>query len=474
MPAIHEYTALGLARAISEGQLSAAEVLDHTLERAMRLGPRVGAFVNLTPDLARRHAQAADAALAKGGRLPPLLGVPCPVKDLTDVAGVVTSMGSAAFPAEPAAVDAGVVTRLLEAGTVMIGKTTTPELGLPCYTEPDIAAAARTPWDLTRSAGGSSGGAAAAVAAGIAPIAHGSDGGGSIRIPASACGLVGLKPSRGRISPGPHGVDGAALGSHGVLTRDVRDTAAALDILSVGWPGDTFLLPPPRTTFLDACDRPPPALRIGVLATPVIVEDATVHQACLDAVAATAALLGGLGHELDIAPAPFAAERWNSFQAIWAVVALSAPATGDAESLLVPLTRWLRDQGKAVTGLEYAEAIAGVQTITRETAQAWRDFDVILSPTLARPPARIGELREDADPAADFRAQCEFTPWTSIWNLTGWPAVNLPLHRADVDGTILPVGVMLGARLGQEETLLSLSAQLESAQPWHATHPPVW
>src|SRR5690606_31684042 len=164
---------------------------------------------------------------------------------------------------EPAENSAGVVTRLLDAGTVMIGKTTTPEFGLPCYTEPDIGAAARTPWDVTRSAGGSSGGAAAAVAAGIVPIAHGSDGGGSIRIPASAGGVVGLKPSRGRISPGPYGVDGAALASHGVLTRDVRDTAAALDVLSRPWPGDAYLLPRPRTSFLDACERPPGRLRIG-------------------------------------------------------------------------------------------------------------------------------------------------------------------------------------------------------------------
>lgn len=474
MPDIHELTALELARSIRQRDLSAAEVLDHSLERAARLGPQVGAFVTLTPELARRHADAADAALTRGGRLPPLLGVPCPVKDLTDVAGVPTSMGSAAFPAEPATTDAGVVTRLLDAGTVMIGKTTTPELGLPCYTEPDTAASARTPWDPARSAGGSSGGAAAAVAAGIVPIAHGSDGGGSIRIPASACGVVGMKPSRGRISPGPHGVDGAALASHGVLTRDVRDSAAALDILSAPWPGDGFLLPSPRTTFLAACERPPGRLRIGVLTTPVIVEDAVVDQACLDAVAATAALLGRLGHDVDVAPVPFAAERWDSFEAIWAVLALSAPTSAEAEHLLVPLTRWLREKGRSVTGLEYAQAIAGVQAITREAAHAWQVYDVILSPTLARLPTHVGELRDDADPAADFREQCAYTPWTSVWNLTGWPSVSLPLHRAEVDETTLPVGVMLGAGLAGEETLFALAAQLESAHPWHDARPPVW
>jgi amidase len=474
MPDIHELTALELARSIKRRELSAAEVLEHTLERVTRLGPLVGAFVTLTPDLARRHADAADSALAQGGDSPSLLGVPCPVKDLTDVAGVPTSMGSAAVAAEPATADAGVVTRLRDAGTVMIGKTTTPELGLPCYTEPDIAAPARSPWDVTRSAGGSSGGAAAAVAAGIVPIAHGSDGGGSIRIPASACGVVGLKPSRGRVSPGPLGVDGPALAGHGVLTRDVRDTAAALDILSAPWPGDTFLLPPPRTSFVDACERPPGQLRIGMLTTPVIVDDAVVDRACLDAVAATATLLDQLGHAVDVAPVPFAADRWDSFEAIWSVLALSAPVAAEAEHRLVPLTRWLRDTGRSITGLEYVEAIAGVQAITRETARAWEGFDVILSPTLARPPASVGELRDDDDPAADFQAQCAYTPWTSVWNLTGWPAISLPLHRTEVEGTTLPIGVMLGARLAEEETLLSLAAQLESAQPWRDARPPIW
>lgn len=475
MPDIHELTALQLARSIGRRELSPAEVLDHTLDRAARLGPLVGAFVRLTPELARSHADAAERRLDAGAEPPPaLIGVPCPIKDLTDVAGVPTSMGSAAWPAEPAENSAGVVTRLLDAGTVMIGKTTTPEFGLPCYTEPDIGAAARTPWDVTRSAGGSSGGAAAAVAAGIVPIAHGSDGGGSIRIPASACGVVGLKPSRGRISPGPYGVDGAALASHGVLTRDVRDTAAALDVLSRPWPGDAYLLPRPRTSFLDACERPPGRLRIGVLTTPVIVDDAFVHQACLDAVAATAALLDRLGHAVDVAPAPFPAERWASFEAIWAVLALSAPTAAEAENLLVPLTRWLRGKGRSVTGLEYAEAIAGVQAVTREAAHAWRKFDVILAPTVARPPVLVGELRDDANPAADFQSQCEYTPWTSVWNLTGWPAISLPLHRADIDGTMLPIGVMLGAGLAEEETLLSLAAQVEAAQPWHDVRPPVW
>jgi amidase len=463
---IHELTGLELASAIRRRELSPVEITDRTLERAEQIGPQVGAFVTLTPDLARDQARAAEKLVAHGGDVPPLLGVPCPIKDLTMVAGVPFGAGSAAFADVVAPIDDGMTTALRDAGTIMVGKTTTPEFGLPCYTEPDIAAPARTPWDLSRSAGGSSGGAAAAVAAGIVPVAQGSDGGGSIRIPASACGLVGLKPSRGRVSPGPYGVDGAGLAIGGALTRDVRDTAVMLDVLSKRWPGDSYVLPGPETTFLDACDRPPDALRIGVLTEPVIAPEATVDQACLDAVTETAELLTELGHAVEYAQPPFPAERWDAFGALWAVMALQAPVQPGDEDRLVPLTRWLRERGRAVSGVEYANAVVEVQLITREVASAWAPYDVILSPTLARLPARIGELRNDADPAADFQAQCEYTPWTSVWNLTGRPAISLPLHRTEEAGVTLPVGVMLGAGLGEDETLLSLATQLEAASPW--------
>ncbi len=465
---IHELTALELAAAMRHREFSPTEVLDHTLRRANELGPRVGAFVTLTPDLARDQALAADKAVLAGGDLPPLLGVPCPIKDLAMVAGVPFGAGSAALAGTVAPVDDGVTTLLRAAGTVMIGKTTTPEFGLPCYTEPDVAPPARTPWDLERSAGGSSGGAAAAVAAGIVPVAHGSDGGGSIRIPASACGLVGLKPTRGRVSPGPYGVDGAGLAVNGVLTRDVRDTAAALDVLASGWPGDLHVLVPPATTFLEACELDPGVLRVGVLTTPVIAEGAAVDVQCLDAVRDTAALLADLGHRVEEAPVPFPAQRWASFEAIWSVLAAAAPVPPGTEHLLVPLTRWLRDEGRRVSGVAYAQAISSVQTTTRDTALAWADYDVILSPTLARLPARVGELRDDDNPAADFGAQTEYTPWTSVWNLTGRPAISLPVYRAELDGVTLPVGVMLGGRHGDEETLLALAAQLEVARPWRS------
>jgi amidase len=472
---LHELTALELAAAIRRRDVSAVEVATHTVERAERLGEQVGAFITLTPDLALEQARSADELIASDQMPPPFLGVPCPIKDSMRVAGVPCSIGSAAFVGQVADMDDGVVTLLRRAGTLMVGKTTTPEFGLPCYTEPDIAAPARTPWDLQRSAGGSSGGSAAAVAAGIVPVAAASDGGGSIRIPASMCGLVGLKPSRGRVSPGPYGVNGPGLATAGVLTRDVRDTAAMLDVLSSAWPGDAYRLPPPRSSFLAACDAEPPLLRVGVLTTPVIVDDAPVDQACLDAVAATATLLGALGHEVEPAPVPFTTEWWPAFEALWSVLALSIPVPAELESALVPLTKWLRAKGRQVSGLDYALAVAGIQEATRAAARAWEKFDVIVSPTLARLPVRVGELRNDDDPAADFQAQCEYTPWTSVWNVTGWPALSLPLHRTESGRHTLPVGVMLGMpMLGAEERLVSLAAQLEAAQPWRAAHPPLW
>jgi amidase len=467
-------TALELAAALRRGEVSAVEVTEQALARAERLDARLGLFVTRTPQRALAQAAAADVALAAARRdgtpTPPLLGVPCPVKDLARVAGVPCSLGSRAFDGYVPEVDDGVVTLLREAGTVLLGTTTTPELGLPCYTEPDVAPPARTPWDLRRGAGGSSGGAACTVAAGVAPVAHGSDGGGSIRIPASACGVVGLKPTRGRVSPGPHGVDLGGLAVHGSLAGTVADAAALLDVLARPWPGDGALLPAPVGTFVEATRREPGRLRVGVLLEPVITADAVVHPACAEATLSTAALLADLGHEVVEVGTPFPAQRWESFAAIWASLAAAAPVPPDREHLLRPLTAWLRERGRATSAVEYLAASAAVQEVTRQVALAWAHVDLVLSPTLADLPAPVGALRDDDDPAGDFAAQTRFTPWTSVWNLTGRPAISLPLHWHDEDGVMLPVGVMLGARFGEEQLLLSLAASLERARPWRHHH----
>ncbi len=473
-----ELDSLALAHALRAGEVSPTEVLDVTLDAAERLGDQVGAFVTLSPELARTQAEDAEAALVAARRtgetaaLPPFLGVPCPVKDLSAVAGVPMRAGSAAIDDFVPNFDDGVAQLLSEAGAVMVGKTSTPEFGLPCYTEPDFGPPARTPWDLDRSAGGSSGGAAAAVAARIVPAAHGSDGGGSLRIPASVCGLVGFKTSRGLAGPGPYGVDGPGLVSQGVLTRTVRDTAAFLDVLATPWPGDTFVLGDRPDSYLASCAAPPRPQRIGLLTEPVIATGAPVDPACRAAALTTARLLTDLGHEVvEVAP-PFAAEKWAPFMALWSVGALQAPVDPAKEHLLTPLTRWLRETGRGISALAYADALAGVQRLTREIAATWSAVDVILSPTLAQPPAKVGALRNDSDPAADFAAQMAYTPWTSVWNLAGWPAVSIPQGWTE-GAQPLPIGVMLGAKLGQDATLLALAAQLEEANPWADRQPPV-
>lgn len=459
-----DLTARQIVAAIRSRETSALEVTELAVRRAEALGPALGAFTTLTPELALAQARALDRRLRRGEASDlPLLGVPCPIKDLNPVAGVRFEAGSAAMRGTVAEVDDGIVGWLRDAGTVMLGKTNTPEFGLPCYTEPDNAPPARTPWDPTRSAGGSSGGAAAAVSSGIVPLAHASDGGGSIRIPASACGLVGLKASRGRISPGPLREPGPGLATDGVLSRTVGDTALALDVLAGARPGDTYHAPPIQGTFLQACRRPPGSLRVGLLTTPVIAADAPVHPVCTAAAEETGLLLEQLGHRVEPAPVPFPPERWQAFQALWAVGALSIPLHPEQEPALRPLTRWLREQGLQVSGLAHAQALAAVQRLTREVAGAWDAFDLILTPTLAQPPALVGQLRDDDDPAADFAAQTRFTPWTSVSNLTGRPAISLPLHTAVIEGVELPIGVMLGGRFGADALLLSVAAELESA-----------
>ena len=277
---LHDLTALEQGAAIRAREVSSTELVEHYLARIERLSDTVGAFVTVTGDLARRQALLAGESV--GDTASPLYGVPTAVKDLNTTAGVVTQFGSATMRGYVPEVSDEVVLRLEGAGMVSLGKTNTPEFGSPCYTEPDVAPPARTPWDLERMAGGSSGGAAAAVAAGLVPVAQGSDGGGSIRIPASCCGLFGVKPTRGRISGSPMYGDPVGLATAGPLARTVRDAAAMLDVLAGPAVGDPAWAPPPPTTFLDACDVEPGRLRIARFLTPVIA-DTDVHPSCVEA-----------------------------------------------------------------------------------------------------------------------------------------------------------------------------------------------
>src|SRR5215471_14841851 len=304
---LHDLTALEAAAAVRRGEVSPVELVEHALDRISRLDGGLGAFVTVTADAALQQAKVAEHAVLAAddpGNLPPLLGVPIAVKDLNLTKGVVTKLGSRLYRDFVPDFDDYVVESLRNAGAISVGKTATPEFGLACYTETDIGPPARNPWDLSRTPGGSSGGSAAAVAAGLIPLAQGSDGGGSIRIPASVCGLVGLKPSRGRVSKGPLDVDSTRLAVYGPLARTVRDAAAFLDVVAVPRPGDPDPLPPPAESFLSACDREPGRLRIGRFVEPPLEAevDPEVHEIWQQA----GELLERLGHEvIDIAsPVP--------------------------------------------------------------------------------------------------------------------------------------------------------------------------
>ncbi|MEU6081118.1 amidase [Streptomyces sp. NPDC047108] len=481
MAELHDLTALEQAEMIRRGKLSPVELTEHYLARIDRLDADLGAFITVTADIARKQAAEAESAARtareEGGDLPPLHGVPVPVKDLNPVAGVRCTYGSEAFSDHIPDTDDHVVTKLRAAGTIMLGKTNTPEFGLPCYTEGRLAPPARTPWDLERSAGGSSGGAAASVAGGLAPIAHGSDGGGSIRIPSSVCGLFGIKPSRGRVSGGPVLHDVSGLATSGPIARTVADAAALLDALAGPMPGDPYGAPslPAGETFLAAARRHPAGpLRVVLLLTPP-VPGVELHPDCRAAAESTAGLLRELGHHVDELELPVDDSVGRAFTSVWNVNALSRPVPPGTESLLLPLTRRLRERGATVSGTSYAEALHTFRVLGQTIADALltpgTGYDVILTPTLAQPPALVGQLRNDEDPDAEFTALAAYTPFTPLYNATGQPAVSLPLHWTDEE---LPIGVMLGGRYGEETTLLSLSAELEEARPWAGRRPAVW
>src|ERR1700729_1936342 len=474
MTQIHELTVVELAAAIRAGELSPVAVTDHYLRRIAELNDQVGAFYTVTAELAAEQALAAEKAVAEAADpagLPPLTGVPVPIKDLNQVAGVRMTLGSAVYAGHVPSDDDYVVTALRSAGIVITGKTATPELGLPCYTETTIGPPARTPWDLTRSAGGSSGGAGAAVAAGLAPAAQGSDGGGSIRIPASVCGLFGIKPTRGRISGGPLIPDLAGLSIDGPIARTVADAALLLDAMTGNHHGDMYTLPPlpDGETFLGHAGREPGRLRIG-RSLQNAVEGADVHPDCVAAYEDASALLASLGHDVEDIDMPFGPDAVPMFETLWYAMATLAPITPAQEDQLLPITRYLRGRGLEIRAPELLFAQGYLQAITRNALQALSGYDAVLTPTLARPPVPVGYF-DEVEPAENFERQKRFTPYTALYNVSGQPAVSLPLHW-NADG--LPIGVMLAGRMGEEATLISLSAQVEAAHPWRDRHPPIW
>ena len=475
MTELHDLTALEQWQGLQTGEIGVVDLTEHYLGRIAALNPTLGAFVTVTDDAAR--VRAAELA-SQTSRTATLWGLPFGDKDLQQRAGVPARFGSRLMAGFVPTESDDLVQVLDEAGGVSLGKTATPEFGLPSYTETLAAPPARNPWDLRLGSGGSSGGAAVAVAARMLPFAPGSDGGGSVRIPAAACGLVGLKPSRGRV-PSASGVDKlAGLPVAGPLARTVADAALLLDAMIAphgGPPNHLFTLRSPGDDgppLLAAAVRGEGRFQLGVMTTSAwddaySIEIAPEAHAALELASAE---LAALGHGLEDTALKPDDSYAPAFRTIWQAGAASIPAEGDEqEQLLEPLTRWLMHRGRALSARELGEALAALSAYERSFIRQLSRFDAVLTPALALTPRPIGWYDAD-DGEANFAQQVQYTPFTSMVNVSGLPAIVLPVFET-AGG--LPMGVQLIGRPGGEATLLALGAQLERRLRWQDRVPAV-
>ncbi|WP_456507738.1 amidase [Arthrobacter sp. TE12232] len=473
MAEIHELSAVQLRDALRSGELSARQATDHFLDRIEAQNAHLGAFITVTADQARKDAAAADQLRAlrsqdpSDGGLPPLHGMPLAFKDLTDVAGVITTHGSAALEHKPALTDGALPAVLKTAGVVSLGKTQVPEFGLTAYSENRIAPPSRNPYALSRSSGGSSGGSAAAVAAGLLPFAPGSDGGGSVRIPAAACGLVGLKPGRGLVPAGESSGDPAQLVVAGPLARSAADAALMLDALVPG---------PADASYLELTAREPDRLRIGVsLDSPwQTIFPFTPDREALDALADGVARLEASGHETSEAAIRYDNRYPDAFTTAWTAGVGSARIAPQREALLTPLTRTFRRRAQQRNTSKLNECLGFLRQFQRDTIAQYARWDLIVTPALAQTPRPVGwftgaahgvgywpaaEWAGDAD--GDYRKQCEYAPWSSMVNVCGLPAITIPVHwTGGAPGSGLPMGIQLIGPMGSERLLLQVAAQL--------------
>ncbi|WP_395647644.1 amidase [Terricaulis sp.] len=458
------FDAIGLAGLVAKGSVTPGELLDAALERMVAVNPTLNALILNLEDQAR-------AAIKTGLPDGPLKGVPYPIKDISvNMKGVPTGAGSRLFKNSVADADSAIVSLYRAAGLSLFAKSNTPEFGLACVTEPVANGKTFNPWNRERTSGGSSGGAAAAVASGIVPAAHGSDGGGSIRIPASCCGLFGLKPSRGRVSLAPAGEGWGGLSVQHALTRSVRDSALLLDIACKPQPGDPYWLDPPATPFLDEVGKPPGKLRIA-FTTSTLVHGET-HAEPAKAVREAAKLCQSLGHHVEEAK-PAVDFLQMAVQANTLVTcAVAATLEREGERRGRPVTReevehltWMiYENAAAFTGAKAAMALQDLHALSRQLAQFFERFDVFLLPTLAKAPVPVGSIDTNAEDMSGYaEALYSFIPNTQPFNIGGQPAMSVPLSWSD-DG--LPIGVQFVARAGAEALLFRLAGQLEQAQPW--------
>ena len=459
-------SATELAGLVRAGEVSARELVQASLER-----------IEATRVLNHWTLVDGENALAvaekvKPGDERPFAGVPIGIKDLfAPVAGLRMAHGSDLLGEFTPDHDYGQVRRLKEAGFVIVGKTQTPEFGITPVTNPRRFGPARNPWDPERTTGGSSGGSAGAVAAGAVPVAHASDGGGSIRIPAACCGLLGLKPARGRVSMAPS-LGEQFLGTDGVVARTTEDVAALLDLMAGHELGDASWAPPPEAPFAELALRDPGRLRIG-LVTEMALDDAVLDPECERGAREAAKLLEGLGHYVEEIPSPIPPGEVTvgTFTALWAAnIAASVMhgqiVSGNQPSLetIEPLSMWLYEMGMAIPSPAYIGALATSQAIARGIVATWADWDLLLTPALAQRPVTHADIDPcDDDPQETFDKGARFTPYTPIFNMTGQPAVSVPLLPGD-DG--LPTGVQLVGPPAGEALLLQVCRQLEQALPW--------
>jgi amidase len=460
------------AELVRRGEVSPKELVEAAIARIEALNPRLDAVLRTRFDQARAEA---------GGDLPagPFQGVPILLKDLgATVAGEPTAFGIGPMAEAAMPVTSFLAEHFRAAGFVVLGRTNVPEFGTTVTTEPRSFPPARNPWNPEHSTGGSSGGSAAAVASGMVPVAHANDGGGSIRVPASECGLVGLKPTRGRVSQGPLVGEGWAGGTiDGAVARSVRDAAAVLDAISAAMPGEPYYAPALPRPLREEVGREPGRLRIGFVDRPGI-EGYLDSPECREAVGGAVRLLESLGHSVE--PGGPAAMFEQEFGRVFnAIIAADTEATFRAFEMLLgrpiaddeiePRNVAYRHAGQALSAVDYLGARSWTGMWARRMGAWWVDHDILVTPTVGAPPPRLGWFTE-AGPAHEGRRIASFIPYTAQFNMTGQPAVSLPLHWT-ADG--LPVGVQFVAAYGREDVLVRLAAQLEQAAPWADRRPPV-
>ena len=466
---LHHLTAQEQLDWLRRGEVTPTELATQYLERIERLDDGLGAFTTVTPDAALSRARHLEQHVPKSR---PLWGLPLGDKDLWHRAGVHTSFGSRLSGELISETSDEIVAVLDDAGSVSLGKTNAPEFGLPAYTESLVAPPARTPWDVSLGAGGSSGGAAAAVSAGLLPVAPGSDGGGSIRIPAAATGLVGLKPSRGRVPSGSGFLSLGGLVTAGPLARTVADAALLLDAMAGPSP---WSVGPPTWDggeFLNAAVRGEGRFQLGIMTTSPWDDayDITVSPEAQAALDLAMNELDALGHGLEHLALPRDPNYASAFRTIWQAGAASIPAEGEQLTLLEPLTRWLVARGRELDARQLAMALQQLSVFERSVIRHFTSFDAVLTPSLALTPRPVGWYSQD-DPELNFTQQVQYTPWTSFVNVSGLPAITLPVWMT-AEG--LPMGVQLVGRPGREDVLLAIGAQLERRLAWQTRHPAQW